>query len=517
MTGSYNKGITTISCPEYMVLKKSDATDKQIGEMLEKLVKNPLGEPKAVYLSQSIPDLTKKFGRLLLGGILPGLSSRMPGIDDRYQYAYPTINGIPFNHFTFQYFKPYAIYFTPRSDVEAITYFKKDFKKSYSENSMVQSPQGYYRYPDCSIKAESSLIGPCPLTLITNGCNKSNGCCIPGQENECPKTVPLSIEIKNNGTGVYLLRNEQRFWEQAYFQGNQEIAFLKDEPYDFNDKASRIKIKNWMPEIDETNGKVINKRKTNYLAILHEDEQFKGNLRMFFEDFEFPRGPNLTVNVFGNIKQQKDYIADINENQGINDKTDDFGKSKNPSSIQVFKMPNTKEEWEKWQKGADGKGCVVTLCGETYLGGIEESNPDACQEYEGFQLSPLFLDKDVKVREMKNGKWEKNNKGEYITKTESLNNNIRSLSIKGDCIVVLFENKFEQPGWDGGGKHSEVFTPFSKEFKAEGAYKDLTTDNNVYEHSIGECGCSWYNIFGRAFKKCKNQCASSIAIYPIIP
>ncbi|MCX6789578.1 MAG: pilin [Candidatus Gribaldobacteria bacterium] len=99
-----------------------------------------------------------------------------------------------------------------------------------------------------------------------------------------------------------------------------------------------------------------------------------------------------------------------------------------------------------------------------------------------------------------------------IDKQMEFNDKIKSISIDGDCAVVLFENGIKDinkcfscagtPGdckdcWDGGGPgaNSEVFTS---------SVADLTT------HEISKCGGREKFGFGE-----RKNCASSIAIFPI--
>ncbi len=485
----------------------TSGTEEEIAEIVQELLGAPAGKPKAVYLHNSMSDLSKRFGELLLG---PELSSvPNPLLDQRHKHDYPVIDGKDLDHFTFKHFQPYGLYFMPGANAKVITYFKSDFETSW--NGLKKVAQFVHVYPNCS-----KGIGPCPFKLITQGwC--ANQPVMPAFWRDCSKTVPLSIELKHMGPGVYL--HSDNFWEETYLNHKDRVEFLRDRPYQFNNKTKEVEIRNWIEE--KVGAASIYVKKTNYLAILHEDEEFKGSLRIFFEKFETPSGaipsfvPGYWGNIIGNVSPGNAGAMDI-----ISNPSDAWGKVEGVSSAQAFQMPNTDEEWQRWFEGAEDKGCLVTVCAEKGL--PLEQNPEACKEFDFntnfLEPQGINIEGPVEIRIDEDGipGWDMDpsDPSKYQKKEVPLNDNARSLNIKGDCVVVLFENP-PNAQWQGGGVQSEVFVPWGKEFENNNGYKDITNDNTIYPHEIGHCNCSWTHILQRVWGVC-DPCASTIAIYPII-
>ena len=103
-----------------------------------------------------------------------------------------------------------------------------------------------------------------------------------------------------------------------------------------------------------------------------------------------------------------------------------------------------------------------------------------------------------------------------VTELVKFENNIKSIEIKGKCLVALFEQKmtYYEPGhpnegqfkqWEGGagpGTHSETFVGPTGAGELN-VYKDLT------KYQIGKCGST--NIF----QWFSGPCASAIGVFPI--
>ncbi len=97
---------------------------------------------------------------------------------------------------------------------------------------------------------------------------------------------PLSVKIIWSSPGVYLVdaNGDERYFDTS-------ARDLSDPSINFDQKAEYIKIINDTPDrifIDENGNKQITKGETrDFLAILHENDNFSGKLKVYFEQREY--------------------------------------------------------------------------------------------------------------------------------------------------------------------------------------------------------------------------------------
>jgi len=268
---------------------------------------------------------------------------------------------------------------------------------------------------------------------------------------------PLSIKIESENSGIYLYSNPTvEIKEQRYFTS----SIRKLDSVNFNDKAGFIKIRN-------------NPGNNDFLVILYEDENYSDSLRLFFQERVIDM-----EETFGNIPNDATEVP-IGS-------TDEYGKAWRPSSVQVFKIEEENQSCNE-----------VRLCTEPNLDGD-------CISYAPintpFQANPRITRDTLPVYKPEN-------------LPDDFDDEIKSLKIDGNCLVVLFENRLEIPPqitgtvtyyWDSfnhdPGASSEIFlgakTPI---------VSDLTENN-----PIGRCREAWDFLWLDT-----DPCASAIAIYPI--
>lgn len=351
---------------------------------------------------------------------------------------------------------------------------------------------------------------------------------------------PLSVKMEGIGAGVYLYAKES----QAYFIGPDADFSFKD----FDDKAEEIEIKNKKIVKKKVDTQIVPEvvEKHDYLAILHDDAQFKGNLRIFFEEREWRAMPKIyTIKEF-TAKQGKD-VVDLNKlrkpgkgfwspsitggtdyfkgaylldgktytvgnvpltgDKVLVNELDQYGKANGPSSIQVFELAERPSVCEE-----------VRLCSQTYLQGycLSYTNLGTLKKglYQAFNLPmPWYMPVTIPNIIFGNVKTEE---GEHEIKTydeAGFGNNIRSMFIDGECLVVLFQNPvkdFEKcvtedltKCWanDSPGERSEVFISPGR----------LTVDDLSKGHPIGSCFTGPDKLgLGEV-----QSCASGIVVFPI--
>lgn len=276
---------------------------------------------------------------------------------------------------------------------------------------------------------------------------------------------PLSIQVKNITPGVYLYSDKlgEEPKEQPLISNYDNLAVVK-----FNDKARRIEIKT-------------NERINDYLAILHEDPHWAGQLRIFFEK-RLVKGQMVgNTTSSGSVRVE---IAKFDQYGKLIAKTDQYGKVKEPSSIHVFELaedPSVCSEVRLCTAPDFMEYCISY----TPTGG-EKSG---ISEIVATSTLPIYSPQNIP--------------------TTNFADNIKSIKIEGDCSVALFENptstNYEKclngldttKCWEGGGpgSHSEIFTE---------SVRDLSS------YEIHKCR----GMKGLLFWQSKS-CASAIAIYPI--
>lgn len=204
----------------------------------------------------------------------------------------------------------------------------------------------------------------------------------------------------------------------------------------------------------------------------------------------------------------------------INDIEDVYGrikKSAKASSLQFFEiMPavSLKEDFEWTDFKASGNRAQecreVRICTEKGGTGDCISYTPAGKFFPGAFNSitlPMPYFAPVNIPEKLTG-IVKTNKGEFKkADKKKFADKIKSLYIRGDCLVVLFENALDDltvdgnknlaGSWEGGtpGSHSEVF---------------LKTDWDLTDNEIARCG----SASGIGLTEPKG-CASAIAVFPI--
>lgn len=93
---------------------------------------------------------------------------------------------------------------------------------------------------------------------------------------------PLSLQIRKTGPGVYLYANADNHNEERRYTESHDDLSRDEIPFD--KKAEKIKLINTKTVLDENNQPIpAAGEQRDYLAILHEDPYYTGNLRLFFE------------------------------------------------------------------------------------------------------------------------------------------------------------------------------------------------------------------------------------------
>jgi len=481
-----------------VVLLNSEAVNELSGSTdplatLEQLI----GSKDAYYLRYDIPDCEEAFGQL--------------AVTERETPPLTNAKKVDFENF--QNFVSGGIGFLKNAQgkYKVILYEQKDFKGDitdyayeYSSEGRIWPASGGIASGEIEDKGAIKIIKlvppPTGVSEFLGGFNSSveyanidmeqfKNFTEEQKEDAETKTSlvehpPLSIQIKSTPPGIYLYSDKigEEPEEQPLISNIKDLDDVK-----FNDKAKRIEIKT-----DE---------KTNdYLAILHEDAHWAGQLRIFFEERDDPLWTGGgTPPIIGNTKSSGNVRAEIT------DVIDKYGKVKKPSSIQVHQLSNDSSVCQEvricTKPYAEGECLVYTPDGVTELG-----------EYVWLATStlPVYIPQNIpasiQVRKLKADGTEE------TPKTANFADNIKSIIIKGDCLVVLFENPVDSsktpPGFwpkGGPGSHSETFpNPEYPEIKVD---NDLTDGNE-----IGRCGGIW----GLGFTQ-TTPCASAIAIYPIKP
>ncbi len=447
-----------------------DGTDEQIQETLQELLDAPVDPTtaQARYLSYSITNLEAMFGDLVPWG---------PGEN-------------------FEDFKLVALYFLPGTDVKVESYWGKNFQNIVNN----PDPDAEYVYPKCSSKTIPSERGPCKFWLI---------------DNSAQHRPPLSLAVIYRTRGVYL--HGYPFEREVFV--SRDIENLG---FEVGQRIGKIEIRNWAEkELGQW------EQESKYLAILYENTYFEGQLRIFFEKFTTQTGGvagtilkevgNLETNFPDGPVPENEAITDIFEippggggsKKGI---TDAYGRVEDPSSIRVFQLQD--------YQTPDELNCrEVRLCTkENFEGECFSYRPSGSSPPPGVtnimkeDILPIYLPLNVaeKIHSDKDGDGQPDPGGQV-----PFEDNIRSMKITGNCLVVLFENKIgkhrdtkcvgtkPKDCWDDNtpGSHSTVFEP--------GNYPKL-----IDEYPIGQCNCRRFTNRLWAVRDCLS-CASAIAIYPV--
>jgi hypothetical protein len=343
----------------------------------------------------------------------------------------------------FQFFTPKYLYIIkdfsgePNTHTKVITFSDKNFqgeKKEYSE----------------AINQCSS--GLCPLEYFGSG------------------LPPKSLIVKETGPGVYLY-GDSPFEE---FRVLSSISDFRTEK--FNDKRLENNVKSITIKNRKGPG---GEDLTDYLAILHEQVNYRGQCRIFFKKKErkVSQGNSNTLLV-GNLEADAQTTTTATTTTANVQHVDEYGEigSDLPSSINVFQLsdkwsgyvkicPAPRYEPEKDVNGNITKNCVV-------------------------YTDPVWIPEDIEIKAQNQG-------------IQKFNDSARSIEITGNFAVVLFENKPDgNGGWPRDGDHPGKCQVFVN------SHPDLSSE------PIGSCNAhSWIPIVGWFWTWA--PCTSGIAIYPI--
>jgi len=303
---------------------------------------------------------------------------------------------------------------------------------------------------------------------------------------------PLSVQIKSMLPGVYLYKSGE-FGEYRKISDMENLVNIG-----LDDKIEKIGIKN-----DNT---------SDFIAVLHDDPYGDGKLRIFFEE---RTREGWKINTQGKVEKTDVLAGNIPSEESTGkefkpgefrrisaDDIDQYGKLNKASSIYIKEISSNISTCEEVRictdKYGEGECLVYTPPGKE----VELS------EYIWIATStlPIYIPQNI-PEEIEGGKLRKLN-GDKKSEPTKFGDNINSIEIKGNCLVVLFENKIDPERdtqctgnpdkcWDKDtpGEHSEIFTK---------------SDMDLTDNKIGKCGI----IRGLGFILPKS-CASAIAIYPI--
>lgn len=114
---------------------------------------------------------------------------------------------------------------------------------------------------------------------------------------------PMSLKIIRNGPGVYLADDKGN---ERYFDASAKN--FKDPSINFNQLATKIKIVNDIPErkYTDANGKeqIIPPEFHDFLAILHQGDNFSGYLKIYFEARKYKRDPTTKTYVVAETNEK---------------------------------------------------------------------------------------------------------------------------------------------------------------------------------------------------------------------
>lgn len=365
---------------------------------------------------------------------------------------------------------------------------------------------------------------------------------------------PLSIVTEGIGPGVYLYSDTS----QRYFTGkNDDLGFS-----DFDDEAIEIEIKNTDPRPDAL------AEKHNYLAILYDDTNSGGSLRIFFEQEKASFVPRLHL-------KEDDFHKDIvpsSDNYGMFHATVDLDDRKNDDEI--------------WSTSIGG----YLLAGDYIAGNVPKSNPgepaasriavnamdqygkvsgvssidvydiarpSACREvrlctqkfgtapgmgycisytnqgklakgrYDAFNLPmpwyapvniPAIVEGTVQIR-AENGERTRRLEpySDGLTSEEVMfKRNIRSIEIDGKCLVVLFKNPVDNlkncltPV--AGSPQENTDDCWKKDTPDANSEVFTGSDSDLTDNPIGTCSARDVGRFGIGKIA---PCAAAIAVFPI--
>jgi hypothetical protein len=440
---------------------------------------------EAYYIANDIPDMNKVFGDFLWDGSLNNnkIAYNLIKADEKLDFKSFPLGGIGFWG---DYGKRTKVVLYDQSDYNSSD---RSAPKEYSYDSATKTV-GDIKVINLTETNYAGFFNTPPSPNKTIKCFGGNNveisdCTGEGAPNKLVNHPPLSIALHGNGPGIYLYSAKNDKIEQGPDKEKYFISSISDfdaSDVKFNDEARFIALKNkFDTEAADSH---------DYLAILHENSNYTGQLKIFFE-LSNPRkqwvrdtgscsnGDNKDSECTGNVepaKQQagKDYESfkevvklldtpapilatngywmknpqpfnlfnkvakaqgNFRANPADDYKADNnketpwytmYGKVEKPSSLQVFELSNDETACKR-----------VRICTEkNFLGVCSEFTYDNqhVASYYNIQQAWLPLYKPENLLDSIGVKFEDKNKDVKIAK------NIRSIEIEGDCVVVLFEN-----------------------------------------------------------------------------
>jgi hypothetical protein len=316
------------------------------------------------------------------------------------------------------------------------------------------------------------------------------GCPALGKKTESKPHPPLSFEIKDVVPGVYFYTD--KLGEEIYLTA--DIDFTKTNTK-FNDKVTKITI----------NNKGGGSAEHDYIAITHENDNYTGKMKMFFEKKgrELIPGKPITTLTAGILGPER-VSVEKNDTKPLFGAFDYYGqaKEKEISSVTIKELASANPEVCKrvWLCTGEQYGgeCLV------YVYGDDKIPEDKYKEGRWISLAhsirgattsmPIYSAKNIAAATPDVYQIDKN--GNTISKKfdeNDYNDNINSIWIEGDCMVALFENKVGESNFPGS--RSQIFFESQKSLKS---------------YQIHTCS----PILGLNFFVAKS-CVSAIAIYPI--
>jgi len=397
------------------------------------------------------------------------------------------------------------------------------------------------------------------------------------------KHPPLSVKIVWSTPGVYLYSQNS---DNRYFDVSAKD--FRSSSVNFDQKASEIKIINDVTRvfIDEDGKENTKKEEHDFLAILHENDNFSGNLKVFFEqrmygeegdvmsqktktilpaysvcgtpinETLFNKGSaknaslltldesiadtakQLSTLLFQNTDNKLYYWIKYNFGHLPMIKFEDNGEifiengiqktanrksiwasnnalynvseggrygfiDKKVASIQVFELSNKLEDCQEVSICTEKLGRGYCL---SYTGDTSKKNETNIVYYPMPWYLPVPLPFNFDDFSFGKTHCKDSVLPEFTTSDGkkiliSFANNIKSITIKGKCAVVLMGELKDAVWWEAlrfntkAASRNEVFT---------------SSENNLEDNEIGQCGSKMG--FGRWFIK---SCAAAIAVYPI--
>lgn len=459
------------------------------GATVEDLVK--LGEAR--YLSYKMPDLREEFGRLVAFDWDKGTNPIKVNFEN-FPLPLPPEKSLGFLKET-------------QNKVKITAFDKPNFKKE-EYGAKEYTSEGWLDEDGLPFLDSSTTEPISGIVLVDFDFFESE------VEFFDPKTAatttglilhpPLSLLRESIEPGVYLY--SEKAGDQRHFTAPREDFRSRD--IRFNNQAKKIEIKN-----EKSNGEYIR----DYIAILHDDSDWSGDMRIFFEQRDVKRWKMVN----GDIKEEEitgvgNIKPDTSPRLEFNDKWDRYGKTNKSSSIHVFKLSDDPLVCKYVQLCTEKEGfgkCIYYLSKETaedFKAKLGEAEFKKRVEGEEYLPLPAYVPENIppEVKIWKPG----------LTKYDEVefDNKIKSIKIEESCLVALFDNFIKDLSecskcdpynptteescnkcWDDNevGAHSEVFTKSDIDL----------TDNEIHT-------CGWTQGIGFFEGK---SCASAIAIYPI--